>query len=73
MLNVKMKVASVTQQVMVQDSAGPNVSTDPSSNSSATALRAEDLDALSDDPDELQSDLQALAGPSAFMAAGWQS
>ena len=35
-LDVKMKVASVTQQVTVQDSAGPSVSTDPSSNSTAT-------------------------------------
>ena len=28
-------------------------------------LRGDDLDALSDDPDDLLSDLQALAGPSA--------
>jgi len=64
-LDLKMKVASVTQQVTVQDTAGPSVSTDPSSNSSATVLRGDDLQALSDDPDDLQSDLQALAGPSA--------
>jgi len=69
-LNVKMKVASVTQQVTVQESAGPSVSTDPSSNSSATVLRGEDLQALSDDPDDLQSDLQALAGPSAGPEGG---
>jgi hypothetical protein len=64
-LDLKMKVASVTQQVTVQDSAGPSVSTDPSSNSTATVLRGDDLQALSDDPDDLQSDLQAMAGPSA--------
>lgn len=69
-LNLKMKVASVTQQVTVQDSAGPNVSTDPSSNSTATVLRGDDLQALSDDPDDLQSDLQALAGPSAGPEGG---
>ena len=28
-LDLKMKVASVTQQVTVQDTAGPSVSTDP--------------------------------------------
>src|SRR5258708_34639041 len=28
-------------------------------------LKGQDLEALSDDPDELQSELQALAGPSA--------
>jgi hypothetical protein len=64
-LNLKMNVASVTQQVTVQDTGGPSVSTDPSSNSTATILRGDDLQALSDDPDDLQSDLQALAGPSA--------
>ena len=69
-LNVKMKVASVTQQVTVQDSAGPSVSTDPSNNSTATVLRGDDLQALSDDPDDLQSDLQALAGPSAGPEGG---
>ena len=64
-LNVKMKVASVSQQVTVRESAGPSVSTDPSSNANATVLRGDDLQALSDDPDDLQSDLQALAGPGA--------
>jgi len=69
-LNLKMKVASVTQQVTVEDSAGPNVSVDPSSNSTATVLRGDDLQALSDDPDDLQSDLQALAGPAAGPEGG---
>ncbi|HLY20181.1 MAG TPA: carboxypeptidase regulatory-like domain-containing protein [Bryobacteraceae bacterium] len=69
-VNVQMKVASVTQQVTVQDSAGPSVSTDPSSNSTATVLRGEDLQALSDDPDDLQADLQALAGPAAGPEGG---
>jgi len=32
-------------------------------------LQGKDLEALSDDPDELQSDLQALAGPSAGQMA----
>jgi hypothetical protein len=51
--------------VTVQDNAGPAVNTDPSSNASALILHDEDLQALSDDPEDLQSDLQALAGPSA--------
>src|SRR4029079_6514742 len=38
---------------------------DPSTNSSAIVLKGKDLDALSDDPDDLAADLQALAGPSA--------
>ena len=69
-VNVQMKVASVTQQVTVQENGGPSVSTDPSSNSTATVLRGDDLQALSDDPDDLQSDLQALAGPAAGPEGG---
>ncbi|HXG82429.1 MAG TPA: hypothetical protein VNI84_00245, partial [Pyrinomonadaceae bacterium] len=41
------------------------VSTDPDSNASATVLKEKDLEALPDDPDELEAALQALAGPSA--------
>ena len=69
-LNVQMKVASVTQQVTVQDNAGPSVTTESANNASAMVLRGDDLQALSDDPDDLQSDLQALAGPSAGPEGG---
>jgi hypothetical protein len=69
-LNVQMKVASVTQQVTVQENAGPSVTTEPANNATALVLRGEDLQALSDDPDDLQSDLQALAGPSAGPEGG---
>jgi hypothetical protein len=41
------------------------VGTSSDSNASTVVLTGKDLDALSDDPDELQSELQALAGPSA--------
>ncbi|MBV9771076.1 MAG: TonB-dependent receptor [Bryobacterales bacterium] len=43
---------------------------DPSQNAGALVLRGEDLKALSDDPDDLQADLQALAGPSAGPSGG---
>ena len=39
--------------------------TEAGSNASALVLKDKDLDALSDDPDELESELSALAGPSA--------
>src|SRR5205814_831431 len=42
-----------------------NVSTDPSQNANATVIKDKDLDALPDDPDELQAALQALAGGAA--------
>jgi len=63
-LNLQLKVASTVQQVTIQENAGPQVTTDPSNNASALVLTGDDLDALPDDPDDLQEDLQALAGPS---------
>src|SRR6266851_9053523 len=47
-LNLLLKVASTTQQVTVQDQAGPTVSIDAANNASALVLRGSDLDALSD-------------------------
>ena len=64
-LNLRLRVASTAQQVTVQENAGPAVSTDPTNNAGALTLRGDDLQALSDDLDDLAADLQALAGPSA--------
>lgn len=64
-LNLQLKVVLEKQEVTVQENTGPTVSTDASSNAGALVLRGEDLQALSDDPDDLQADLQALAGPAA--------
>ncbi len=69
-LNLQLKVASVIEQVTVKDSSGPTVSVDPNSNAGAVVLRGDDLQALSDDPDDLQADLQALAGPAAGPSGG---
>jgi hypothetical protein len=52
------------ESVDVQGDAA-RVSTNPDNNASTLVMSGKDLDALSDDPDELQSELQALAGPSA--------
>jgi hypothetical protein len=64
-LNLVLKVESMAEKVTVQETSAPALSTDSSSNASALVLRGADLDALSDDPDDLAADLQALAGPSA--------
>jgi hypothetical protein len=64
-VNLQLKVAATAQQVTIQDQAGPNVSADPSNNASALVLNGADLQALSDDPEDLAADLQALAGPAA--------
>lgn len=64
-VNLVVRIIATTQRVTVQDQTGPAVSTDPSNNASGLVLRGDDLLALSDDPDDLAADLQALAGPSA--------
>lgn len=69
-LNLQLKVSAVVQQVTVQGNASPQLSTEPSENASALVLHGSDLDALSDDPDDLQQDLEALAGPSAGPSGG---
>jgi hypothetical protein len=63
-LNVKMTIQDATTVVNVTTDAN-TVSVDQDSNASATVLTGKDLDALSDDPDELASELSALAGPAA--------
>src|SRR5438552_2584416 len=64
-LNLLLNVVAEKQEVTVEDSGSPAVSTDAASNASAVVLRGSDLDALSDNPDDLLVDLQALAGPAA--------
>ncbi|HLH44461.1 MAG TPA: carboxypeptidase regulatory-like domain-containing protein [Bryobacteraceae bacterium] len=60
-LDVPLTVAVEKQEVTVQDSQGIQI--DPEKNAGAIILKGEDLDFLSDDPDDLQADLLALAGP----------
>jgi len=64
-LDIAMQIATEAQQVSVSDQAAGQLSVDASSNVGALVLKAEDLEALPDDPDDLQADLQALAGPAA--------
>ena len=63
-LDAKLQVG-VQSQVITVNSDSVQLSVDPDSNASATVLTGKDLDALSDDPDELSDELSALAGPSA--------
>src|SRR5579884_3537050 len=63
--NLRLLVATETQTVTVTESQAPQVNTEPKNNAGALVLKQEDLKALSDDPDDLQQDLQALAGPGA--------
>jgi len=63
-LDVKMAIQEQSQQVNVTTDAA-TLSVDPDSNASSTVISGKDLDALSDDPDELSDELTALAGPAA--------
>jgi hypothetical protein len=62
--DIPLAIVVKEEDIDVQSDAA-RVSTSPDSNASSVVLSGKDLDALSDDPDELQSELQALAGPSA--------
>ncbi|MGC2698145.1 MAG: carboxypeptidase regulatory-like domain-containing protein [Candidatus Angelobacter sp.] len=62
--DLTMKVLVKEEDIEVQSDAA-KVSTSSDNNASSVIISGKDLDALSDDPDELQSELQALAGPSA--------
>jgi hypothetical protein len=63
-VDIAMAIEVEQQNVVVSDDT-PSVSVEAGSNASSMVLKDKDLDALSDDPDELSNELQALAGPSA--------
>jgi hypothetical protein len=63
--DVAMKPAEVKQEVTVQESNTTQLGLESSQNADALVFKGADLAALPDDPDDLQQDLQALAGPSA--------
>ncbi len=63
-LKVSLEIEVEQQQVVVTDSAVA-LDVSPTNNAGQVTLSGHDLDALPDDPDELQTDLTALAGPSA--------
>ena len=62
--DIALEIEVQKEKLEVQDES-VNVNTNPSDNASAIVIKGTDLDALPDDPDELQQDLEALAGPSA--------
>src|SRR4051812_31482328 len=63
-VDVAMAIEVEQQNVVVSDDT-PTVSVEAGGNANTLVLKDKDLDALSDDPDELSNELQALAGPSA--------
>ncbi|MGA8159604.1 MAG: carboxypeptidase regulatory-like domain-containing protein, partial [Acidobacteriaceae bacterium] len=63
-LNPALTIAVEKQEVQVQ-AENTTIGTSPDQNANAVIIKGSDLNSLSDDPDELQNELQALAGPSA--------
>src|SRR5262249_49762986 len=63
-VNIALAIKVEKERVEVTDST-TSVDVNPANNANTITLQGKDLEALSDDPDELQSELQALAGPSA--------
>jgi len=63
-VDVTMAIQVEQQSVTVTEDT-PTVNVEASGNASAIVLKGKDLEALSDDPDELSNELTALAGPSA--------
>ena len=67
----QLTIEAESQVVNVEDEANKvAVNTDPNSNGGALVLGQKELQALSDDPDELAQQLQAMAGPGAGPQGG---
>jgi hypothetical protein len=63
-IDIVMAIEVAQQSISVSDEVA-EVNVEAGGNTSAVVLKGEDLGALADDPDELASELSALAGPSA--------
>ena len=63
-VDIAMAIEVEQQSVVVSDDS-PTVNVEAAGNANAIVIKDKDLDALSDDPDELSNELSALAGPSA--------
>jgi hypothetical protein len=62
-LNIPMTIEVEQEKIQVSDTA-PTLDVNPANNAGAIIISGKELEALPDDPDELLTDLQALAGPS---------
>ena len=63
-LAISLQIEEEVQKITVSGEA-PTVSVNPENNASSLVISGKELESLSDDPDELQSELEELAGPSA--------
>jgi hypothetical protein len=68
-LDITLRIAVQHDEVMVEGQRDIRP-TDPAANASTTIIKGRNLEALSDDPDELEAQLHALAGPTAGGGGG---
>ena len=68
-VNIAMAIETAQQSVTVSETA-TQVNTEASGNVSSIVIKDKDLDALSEDPDDLANELSALAGPSVGPSGG---
>jgi hypothetical protein len=61
-MDVRLEIQQATQKITVSGEAA-QIGLDPAESAGNLVLRGSDLDALSDDPEDLANDLQMLAGP----------
>ena len=69
-LDIGMTVTLERQEVTVSETQTAQVRVDPSQNAAQIVVQGKDLDSLSDNADDLQADLLALAGPSVGPSGG---
>ncbi len=68
-LSVSLRIEDQKEQIEVTDNPAAG-DVNPMNSGGGIAISGAELDALPDDPDELQTDLEALAGPSAGPSGG---
>ncbi len=64
-LDIALDISASAAEVDVTSTNAGTVSVDPSQNAGAIVLSEADMDSLPDDPDDLQAQLEAMAGPAA--------
>src|SRR3984893_19253057 len=62
-LNLTLNVESVKEEIDVNSESPGTLNTEKDANANGITVTGKQLDALPDDPDDLQADLRALAGP----------
>jgi hypothetical protein len=69
-LDIHMTGAAARQEVTIPETLPSQVQVDPSQNAAQIVVQGKDLDVLADNADDMQADLQALAGPSSGPSGG---